>query len=113
MRSLHSLPTKHDKSCLKLRQVDMVDLQKMLKKITSSDISVSFVGQAEVVLMTRKKKLIVPYNQRLCRMIKVDKKKNLWDLVMDITKGRECIMVDVYLCEIDKKYISLREALKI
>ncbi len=92
----------------------MFDLQKKMfdlhKKI---NISVSFVGQAEVVLMTRKKKLIVPYNQRLCRMIKVDKKKNLWDLVMDITKGRECIMVDVYLGEINKKYISLREALKI
>jgi Mg2+ and Co2+ transporter CorA len=97
----------------------MFDLQKKMfdfhKKITSSDISVSFVGQAEVVLMTRnsKKKIIVPYNQRLCRMIQVNKKKNLWDLVMDITKGvDDIITVDVYSGEIEKKYLSLREALK-
>lgn len=117
MRRLHSLPTKHDESCLKLRQVEMFDLrQKIFDRKKKIGLDILFVGQGEVVFMKRhSKKLIVPYNQRLCRLIKVDEKNNLWDLVMDIIKESwgDCrIMVDVYPEEINKKYLFMRDLLK-
>ena len=45
-------PTKHDESCLKLRQVEMFDLrQKIFDRKKKIGLDILFVGQGEVVFV--------------------------------------------------------------